>query len=105
MTITIGRRQFISALGSAAIAWPLAARAQQSDRMRRVGVLMAYAENNSEGQAFVAAFRQGLQNLGWREGSNITFDYRLASGDVEKMQTLTSSGPTLGLTANLNYWK
>jgi putative ABC transport system substrate-binding protein len=82
------RREIIRLLGGAALGWPLAARAQQSDRMRRVGVLMAYAENNSEGHTFVAAFRQGLQNLGWREGSNIAFDYRWASGDVKKTQTL-----------------
>jgi hypothetical protein len=58
------RREFISLLGGAAAAWPLAAGAQQPDRMRRIGVLMVYAENDSEAQAWVAAFREGLQKLG-----------------------------------------
>jgi putative ABC transport system substrate-binding protein len=75
------RRKFISLLGGAA-AWPLAARAQQSERMRRIGVLMAYAESNVEGQAFVAAFRERLLKLGW--GRNLRSDYRWApSGDAE----------------------
>jgi len=60
------RRGFITLLGGAAV-WPLAARAQQRDQMRRIGVLMGYAENDSEGQAFIAAFRDGLQKLGWAE--------------------------------------
>jgi putative tryptophan/tyrosine transport system substrate-binding protein len=58
------RRDFITLLGGAATAWPLAAGAQQPDRMRLVGVLMSYAENDSEAQAWVAAFRDGLQKLG-----------------------------------------
>jgi hypothetical protein len=64
------RREFITLLGGAA-AWPLAARAQQGQRVRRVGVLMGYAESNREGQAFVAAFREGLQKLGWSENRNL----------------------------------
>jgi putative ABC transport system substrate-binding protein len=97
------RREIIRLVAGAALGWPLAARAQQSDRMRRVGVLMAYAENNSEGQTFVEAFRQGLQNLGWREGSNIAFDYRWASGDVEKMQTLAGELVTAQADAILSH--
>jgi putative ABC transport system substrate-binding protein len=62
------RRNFITLLGGGTAAWPLAARAQQSDRVRRIGVLMAHAESDPEGQAFVAAFREGLQKLGWTEG-------------------------------------
>ena len=73
-------------LGGAAVAWPLAARAQQADRMRRIGVLMAYAESDPEGQAWVAAFREGLQKLGWAEGRNIRIDTRWATPDVEAMQ-------------------
>src|SRR4029077_19515806 len=81
------RRTFIALLGSAAAAWPLAARAQQPDRMRRIGVLMGYAENDSEAQAWVAAFREGLQKLGWTEGRNIRIDTRWATpGDAEAMQ-------------------
>jgi putative tryptophan/tyrosine transport system substrate-binding protein len=81
------RRRFITLLGGAAVAWPLAARAQQSDRVRRIGVLMAFAESDREGQALVAAFREGLQKLGWAEGRNIRIDYRWATpGDAESRQ-------------------
>jgi putative ABC transport system substrate-binding protein len=79
------RREFITLLGSAAAAWPVAARGQ-SQRMRRIGVLMAYAESNLEGQANVAAFREGLQKLGWTEGRNIRIDTRWAAFDVQAMQ-------------------
>jgi putative tryptophan/tyrosine transport system substrate-binding protein len=65
------RRAFITLLGGAA-AWPLAARAQQRERMRRIGALMGYAESDSDAQATVAAFQEGL-NLGWVEGRNITW--------------------------------
>jgi len=58
------RRQLITLLGGAAVAWPLAVRAQQPDGMRRIGMMMGYAENDKEGQTFVAAFREGLQKLG-----------------------------------------
>src|SRR5262245_33960556 len=61
-------------IGGAAVAWPLPARAQQPDRMRRIGVLMAYGENDQEGQTWVAAFHGGLQKLGWTEGRNIQID-------------------------------
>jgi putative tryptophan/tyrosine transport system substrate-binding protein len=81
------RREFITLLGGAAATWPLAARAQQPERMRRIGVLMGYAENDREGQAFVAAFREGLQKLGWAEDRNIRIDFRwAAASDVESMQ-------------------
>ena len=62
------RREFIALLGGTAAAWPLAARAQQPDRVRRIGVLMAYPEDDLEAQAQFAAFRDGLQKLGWMEG-------------------------------------
>jgi putative ABC transport system substrate-binding protein len=74
------RRDFISLFGGAAVAWPLAARAQQGERMRRIGVLMAFAESDREGQALVAAFREGLQKLGWAEGRNIRIDYHWPGG-------------------------
>src|SRR5262245_4694676 len=82
------RRTFITILGGAA-AWPLAARAQQAERGRRIGMLMgAFAESDPEGQAFAAAFREGLQKLGWTEGRNIRIDARWAAGDAEAMQRL-----------------
>jgi putative ABC transport system substrate-binding protein len=81
------RREFIGLLGGVAVAWPLTARAQQPDRVRRIGVLMGYAESDSEGQAFVAAFREGLQKLGWTEGGNTRIDTRWATpADAESMQ-------------------
>ena len=79
---TIGRREFIAALGGAAAAWPLAARAQQGDRMRRVGVLMNLAEGDPEGEARIAAFRRALQQLGWTDGHNVRINYRWAAGDA-----------------------
>jgi hypothetical protein len=81
------RREFISLLGGAAASWPLCARAQQPDRMRRIGALLAYAESDSEAQANVAAFREGLQKLGWTEGHNTRIDTRWpAPADAEAMQ-------------------
>src|SRR6516162_11463191 len=79
------RRTFISLVGGAAT-WPLAALAQQPERMRRIGVLMGYAESDSEAKAWIAAFREGLQKLGWTEGRNIRVDIRWASADTEAMQ-------------------
>ena len=80
------RREFISLLGGAVAAWSLAARAQQPDRMRRIGVLMGFAENDSRAQAYLAAFRDGLQKLGWTEGRNIRIDTRWAAFDAESRQ-------------------
>ena len=77
------RREFISLLGGAT-AWPLAARAQQDGRMRRVGVLMHLAADDPEGQARIAAFTQGLQELRWTIGRNVRIDYRWAAGDAER---------------------
>src|SRR5262245_24779028 len=85
MAIHIGRRVLIVMLGGAA-AWPPTARAQQPERMRRIGALLAYAESDSEAQANVAAFREGLQKLGWTEGRNVRIDYLWAGGDTQSMQ-------------------
>jgi putative ABC transport system substrate-binding protein len=76
------RREFITLLGGAAAAWPLAARAQQRERLRRIGVLMNVASDDAEGQARLAAFHQGLQQLGWTVGRNVQIDYRWAVGDT-----------------------
>ena len=73
------RREFITLLGGAAAAWPTAARGQQPERMRRIGVLMGYPENDLEGRAWFAAFREGLEKLGWVEDRNIRFDTRWAT--------------------------
>ena len=70
------RREFITLIGGAA-ALPLAARAQQPERTRRIGVLMGYPEGDPQAQANVTALRRGLQNLGWIEGRNVQIDYRL----------------------------
>jgi putative tryptophan/tyrosine transport system substrate-binding protein len=70
------RREFITFLGRTAVAWPLAARAQQPDRVRRIGVLMAFTQDDSEARAQFAAFRDGLQKLGWMEGRNIRIETR-----------------------------
>ena len=79
------RREFITLLGGAA-AWPLAARAQQPERMRRIGVLMAFAENDPEVQANITAFRQALQKLGWTDGRNARIDYRWGGADFERIR-------------------
>jgi len=76
------RRAVITVLGSAAAAWPLAGRAQQRERMRRIGVLMAQAANDPEGQARLAAFLQGLQELGWSVGRNVRIDIRWFAGNA-----------------------
>jgi len=82
----VKRRAFITLLGSAAAAWPLAARAQQPDRMRRIAVLMNNAEDDPEGEARAAAFRQGLQTLGWTEGKNLSIDWHWTAGDVGRIR-------------------
>src|SRR5262245_47715173 len=77
------RREFITLLGGAA-AWPLAAGAQQGERMRRIGVLTNLAEHDPEERRRVAAFTQALQNLGWEDGRNVQIDYRRTGGDAER---------------------
>ena len=80
------RREFITVLGGAA-AWPLTARAQQPDRMRRIGVLIPLAESDPEARAVVAAFVPGLQELGWMDGRNVRIDYRWAGSDPQRIQS------------------
>jgi putative ABC transport system substrate-binding protein len=97
------RRSFITLLGGAAAAWPLAARAQQR-AMRRIGALMAFAESDPEAQIRIAAFREGLQKLGWVEGRNLQIDIRWATSDVALMQgfakELSASQPELILSSD-----
>jgi putative tryptophan/tyrosine transport system substrate-binding protein len=85
------RRDFITLLGGATATWPLAARAQQGERMWRIGVLMGYPEGDPQAQANVIALRRGLQDLGWMEGRNLQIDYRWAGGDPDKARTLQGS--------------
>jgi putative ABC transport system substrate-binding protein len=99
------RRDFITLLGGAAATWPSTARAQQ---MRRIGMLLTFSESDLEGQARVAAFQKGLQELGWTDGRNVRIDYRWAAGDADRIQyaaelvaiapdvILATSGATLG---------
>jgi putative ABC transport system substrate-binding protein len=83
------RREFITLVGCAA-AWPFAARAQQADRMRRIGVLMNRAADNPEGQDRIAAFHQGLQELGWSVGRNVRIDTRWGEDDADRERKSTT---------------
>jgi ABC-type uncharacterized transport system substrate-binding protein len=80
------RREFISLLGGAAAAWPLAAWAQQPERMRRIGVLTPFPADDAEGHARLTAFAQALQQLGWTVGQNVRVDYRWGPGNAETMR-------------------
>jgi ABC transporter substrate binding protein len=85
--VPMRRRDFIKVIGGGAIAWPVAGRAQQPERMHRIGVLMGYPEGDKQAQAGADALRKGLQNLGWVEGRNIQLDYRWPGPDAEKART------------------
>jgi putative ABC transport system substrate-binding protein len=80
------RREFITLVGSAAVAWPLAARAQQADQVRRIGVLNSLAESDPEQQDWYAAFRKRLSELGWIDGRNIHLEYRWGAGSVDRVR-------------------
>src|SRR5215208_4849615 len=82
------RRDFVKAVGGVAVAWPLAARAQQPERVRRIGVLQGLAGTDPEWQRRLAAFKQGLQELGWSEGRNVTFEFRFADGKPDRLPAL-----------------
>jgi ABC-type uncharacterized transport system substrate-binding protein len=86
MAIRIRRREFIATLGGAVAAWPLAARAQQGDRMRRIGVLIQIAEADLQARIEVASFLRELQKLGWSEGRNLQVDIRWGGGDVDHIR-------------------
>jgi putative tryptophan/tyrosine transport system substrate-binding protein len=93
------RRDFITVIAGGAAAWPLATNAQQGEAMRRVGMLLPYREGDAEGQAVVAAFQQGLQDLGWTVGRNIRFDVRWAAGDPDKARTFAKE--LIGMTPDV----
>jgi putative tryptophan/tyrosine transport system substrate-binding protein len=103
MIATMKRREFITLLGGAA-AWPLTARAEQPNGMRRIGILITLAESDTVGQAYVGAFREGLQKLGWMEGRTFRIDTRRATPDVESIQRfakeLVALQPDVILTQN-----
>jgi ABC-type uncharacterized transport system substrate-binding protein len=80
------RRAFISLLGGAAAAWPLAARAQQTERVRRIGVLLNLAADDPESQRRMTAFVHELQQLGWTDGRNVRIDTRSGAGDADNMR-------------------
>src|SRR5215472_2057909 len=82
----IKRRELIMLLGGAAAVWPLAAKTQQRERMRRIGVLMTTVADDTESLARVGAFLQGLQELGWTDGRNVRIDYRWGSGNAERIR-------------------
>ena len=87
MTVTIGRRELLAALGGAAVAWPLAAWAQQPYRTRLVGILMPFPESDAAQQARFRAFRQELTKLGWSEGSDVQFDVRWTTDNMGLVRT------------------
>jgi putative tryptophan/tyrosine transport system substrate-binding protein len=80
------RREFVTLIGGAAVAWPLAARAQQPERMRRIAVLMDLAADDPEAQTYVAALQQGLQEVGWTVGRNVRIDVRWSAGDAARLR-------------------
>jgi putative ABC transport system substrate-binding protein len=80
------RREFITLLGGAAVAWPLAARAQQDERMRKIGVLMAFDETDPRANAWLARFTRGLSELGWAPGHNLRIEVRWAGDNVDRMR-------------------
>jgi len=84
------RREFIALFGGAAVSWPLAASAQQHEQMRRIGVLMNFASDDTEGQARIAAFHQGLQQLGWTVSRNVQIEYRWGAGDADRIRKLAA---------------
>src|SRR5262245_34800562 len=106
MPVTVGRRELIAGLGSA-MAWPLAARAQQAERTRRIGVLIVYPQADREGQVRIAAFLDTLQRLGWTDGRNVRVDYRWSISDPAREKAaaaelvrstpdvIVTSGPTM----------
>src|SRR5438477_10104569 len=99
----VQRRSFLTLLGGAAAAWPRAARAQQPERMRRIGVLMNIPADDQEAQLYMAAFQQGMQELGWTVGRNLRIDHRWGPSDAarvhQQVAELMALKPDVILTA------
>src|SRR5215469_17639412 len=89
MAICIRRREFM--VGGAALAWPLAARAQQRERVRRVAIVMPYAKGDSEHEARVRAFKEELAKLGWTDGGNIRFDEHWTTDNMDMVRSHAAS--------------
>ena len=98
------RREFIAGLGSAA-AWPIAARAQQGDRVRRIGVLMPGDENDPEQKRRLFAFTQALAGLGWTDGRNVRMDLRWGGGSINRIRALAQELVGLGRRAWPPRWR
>jgi len=96
------RRQFITLLGGA-VAWPIAARAQQNDRARRIGVLMAFTESDAEIQARVTAFRQELRKLGWAEGSSLRIEERWPADNMDRVPS--GAAELVELKRTRSWWR
>jgi putative ABC transport system substrate-binding protein len=97
----IGRREFITLAGGAAAAWPLAARAQQPERVRRIGIFMNLASDDAEGQSRNAAFLQGLQELGWSVGRNVRIDYRWGANNLDPDRMRKDAADLLALSPDV----
>jgi len=99
----VRRREFITVLSGAAAAWPLTARAQQDERMRRIGFLHDYTEGDAEGRMQVAAFREALQKLGWTDGRNALIDYQSGAVDADQLRgyaaDMVARGPDVVLSS------
>ena len=93
------RREFITLVGGAAVVWPLGTRAQQSERMHRIGVLFPLAESDPAGQGYIKSFLQGLQALGWVPGRNLQIEYRWSGDNSDRIRT--DAGELVGLKPDL----
>jgi putative tryptophan/tyrosine transport system substrate-binding protein len=97
------RREFITLIGGAAVAWAVAARAQQPNQTRRIGVLIPFSQTDSETQALLAAFKQRFQELGWTDGRNVTFEHRYTDGNPERTRAAAKELVDLAPNAILAY--
>src|SRR5262245_53735048 len=97
------RRDFIKVVANTTVAWPLTVRAQQGERVRRIGVIVPFAASDPSAQARIAAFLEGMQQLGWADGRNVRIDYRWGAGDPDSYRKdaaeLVALGPDVILTA------